>query len=115
MRGQVLGMRKSRNALQLPAHKITMEESLEKQTERSGLKAEIRQRMLGYILGAFGLVAGLAWNDAIRAFIEHIFPLAQDTLSAKFLYAGIISLIVVIASVYILELANRGSGGDKKL
>ena len=30
----------------------------------------VRERTMGYIVGALGLVAGLAWNDAIKSLIE---------------------------------------------
>lgn len=52
------------------------------------LKKELRGRTLGYVSAALGLVAGLAWNDAIRAAIETIFPLSKDTIMVKFLYAN---------------------------
>jgi len=48
------------------------------------IKKEIRQRTLGYILAAFGLVAGLAWNEAIKSFIEYLFPVSKNTFPVKF-------------------------------
>jgi hypothetical protein len=63
-------------------------------------KQEVRERTLGYIIASFGLVAGLAWNEAIKALIEAFFPLQKDTLKAKFVYAIIITLIVVFVSLY---------------
>lgn len=75
--------------------------------EQKHLRSEIRERTLGYILAAFGLVAGLAWNDAIQSFIGYLFPSPENTLPAKFLYAIIISFIVVMISVYISRLLQR--------
>ena len=71
------------------------------------LRAEIRERTLGYMLAAFGFVAGLAWNDAIQAFIGYLYPLPENTLPAKFLYAIIISIVVVLISVSISRLFHR--------
>ena len=71
------------------------------------LRTEIRERTLGYMLAAFGFVAGLAWNDAIQALIGHLFPLPENTLPAKFLYAVIISFVAVIISVYMSRLFHR--------
>ena len=34
------------------------------------LKSGMREKALTYIGGAFGLVAGLAWNDAIKELIQ---------------------------------------------
>ncbi len=47
------------------------------------IKTEVRQRTIGYIVAAFGLVAGLAWNEAIKALIEYLFPLSPNTLKVK--------------------------------
>ena len=64
------------------------------------LEREIREKTFGYIVASFGLVAGLAWNEAIKAMIEVFFPLQKDTLKAKFIYAILITLVVVFVSLY---------------
>ena len=81
--------------------------------EQKYLRVEIQERTLGYMLGAFGLVAGLAWNDAIQGLIGYLFPLPENTLPAKFLYAIIISFVVVMISVYISRLLQRLSSASK--
>ena len=68
------------------------------------MKMEVRERMLGFITGAFGLVAGLAWNDAIKTMIEYLFPLGKDGLWAKFIYAGLVSVVVIILTVFLARL-----------
>ena len=65
------------------------------------IKEGFRRNILTYIGGGFGLVAGLAWNDAIKELIQYAFPLATDTLAAKFIYAGIITMVVVIIITYL--------------
>jgi phosphotransferase system glucose/maltose/N-acetylglucosamine-specific IIC component len=75
--------------------------------EASHINTEVRNKISGYIVGAFGLVAGLAWNDTIKSFIEYIFPLKENTLLAKFIYSVIITLIVVFVSVYILRFIEK--------
>ena len=62
------------------------------------LRRKVRSQFMGAILAAFGLVVGLAWNDAIKAFIEFLFPLGHDTLLPKFIYAIIVTLFVAIIS-----------------
>ena len=81
--------------------------------EQKHLRTEIRERTLGYMFAAFGLVAGLAWNDAIQSLIGYLFPLPENTLPAKFLYAIIISFVVVMISVYISRLLQRLSNANK--
>lgn len=65
------------------------------------LKEELRNKILTYIGGGFGLVAGLAWNDAIKELIQYMFPLATDTLLAKFIYAALITVVVVVIITYL--------------
>ncbi len=67
----------------------------------SELEKEVREKTLGYIITSFGLVAGLAWNDAIKAFIERFFDEPGDGLKAKFLYAIILTVAVVSVSLYL--------------
>ncbi|EKD46518.1 MAG: hypothetical protein ACD_67C00203G0001 [uncultured bacterium] len=89
-----------------------MKEKMRKITEKiftikdSGaeLEREVREKTLGYIITSFGLVAGLAWNDAIKAFIERFFSEPGDGLKAKFLYAAILTVAVVAVSLYLLRL-----------
>lgn len=74
-------------------------QKLREQSEE--LRKETRERTLGYLLAAFGLVAGLAWNDAIKALIEYLFPLSQNSLKAKFGYAFLITIVVVVVTTYL--------------
>ncbi len=62
---------------------------------------QMRMQTVGYILTALGLVVGLAWNEAIVALIDKLIPLGKDGLGAKFLYAGVVTVIIIIASYYI--------------
>lgn len=73
------------------------------------IKKEIRQRTIGYIVAAFGLVAGLAWNDAVKTLIENLFPLGKGTLLAKFIYAISITLVLVVISVYLVRFSEKKS------
>ena len=40
------------------------------------------------------MVAALAWNDAIQSLFQMIFG-PSSTLAAKFLYAGLVTVIIV--------------------
>lgn len=71
------------------------------------IKIEVQERMLGFITGAFGLVAGLAWNDAIKALIEYAFPLGRESIWAKFIYATLISCVVVLLTITLVRLFKR--------
>jgi hypothetical protein len=67
----------------------------------------VRDQTLSYITAAFGLVAGLAWNEAIKSAIENIFVLNQDSIWAKFIYAAILTLVLVAVTVYLNYLFKR--------
>jgi septation ring formation regulator EzrA len=71
------------------------------------IKKEIWQQTISYIIAAFGLVAGLAWNEAIKALIDYLFPLGENTLLAKFIYAISMTLIVVIITIYLMKFSSR--------
>ncbi len=67
------------------------------------IKTQLKDQTAGYMAGALGLVAGLAWNDAIKALIEILFPFAKTGIFAKFFYAVIITIIVVLISRSLLK------------
>lgn len=75
--------------------------------EEASLRAEIKERVVGYIVAAFGLVAGLAWNEAVKALIEQYFPLQNGGgVVPKFVYALVITIFIVLISIYLLRLAK---------
>lgn len=86
-----------------------MIEETEKNKSASDKKVKelVRERTISYIVAAFGLVAGLAWNEAIKSFIEYLFPLAQNTLLAKFIYALALTVVLVFVSVYLARLFKK--------
>ncbi len=73
---------------------------------RSELQQEFRERMSGYIVAALSLVAGLAWNDAVKTAIETFIPSqGNDTMQAKFLYALGVTVIIVLMTFVIVRWA----------
>ncbi len=55
---------------------------------------------------AFGLVAGLAWNDAIQKLIESVMG-AGDALSGLFIYAIVVTIIAVIVTIILARIAGK--------
>lgn len=70
------------------------------------LRSELREKTSGYILTALGLVAGLAWNDAISSAIKYFFPLDTNGVLPKFIYAVIVTIIIVIISMSLLRITT---------
>ncbi len=64
---------------------------------------QIKSQFVGYVLAAFSFVAGLAWNEAVKAFIETLVPIGSGGVVAKFLYAIIVTLVLAFASWMLLR------------
>ncbi len=75
--------------------------------ESKVLGHEAKERTLGYITAALGLIAGLAWNDAIKAIIDYWIPLGGGVVWAKLGYAVIVTIIVVVATVYLARFLDK--------
>lgn len=82
---------------------------IEKIKEKSGeLRREINKKVASYITAGLGLVAGLAWNEAIKSLIDYIFPPSEGNgLMAKFIYALVITVVVVIVSLYLARILSQ--------
>lgn len=80
------------------------------------LRLEISEQVVSYIGAGFGLIASLAWNEAIKSTIEYFFPLKQDTVTAKFIYAGAMTLVLVLVTMYLVRILklHRKIEGVKK-
>ena len=77
-----------------------------------GLTGEIAAQLLTLATSALGLVAALAWNDAVQAIFKEYFP-AAGGIVAKFVYAILISVIIVLVTINLTKLANLTKNGIK--
>ncbi len=73
--------------------------------ELNEAKKAIQAKTITLILGGFGLVAALAWNEAIKSLFETIFK-KQGSLISKFLYAIIVTIIIVLISLRLQKLSQ---------
>lgn len=62
------------------------------------LKKEFFEQSLNWILAGFGLVAALAWNEAIKSLVDILLGPSKASLWAKFIYAILATLLVVFLS-----------------
>jgi len=69
-------------------------------------KREFTEKTVTLILGGFGLVAALAWNEAIKSLFETFFE-KSNAILGKFIYAIIITIIVVIVSMRLKKIAEK--------
>ncbi len=72
-----------------------------KNKSSKNIERELRKQAANLIVAAFALVAGLAWNDAVLSFIDAVFPAAANSILAKFVYAVLVTIAAVLASLYI--------------
>jgi hypothetical protein len=82
--------------------------------EREAVAGEVKKKIVTYITAGFGLVAGLAWNDAIKSLIEYLFPAGGDTMLAKFTYAILLTLAVALVTIYLSRILLKKEEPTKK-
>lgn len=82
-------------------------------TEKDKIETAFKRRTEGYIITAFGIVAGLSWNEAVQALMGYLFPIEKDTILAKFLYAVIMTAILVFMSLYVVKFINKNDDSKK--
>lgn len=78
--------------------------------KKESLAAELSKQMLGLATGGLGLVAALAWNDAVNSFIdEWIKPYAArgTGFTSQLLYAIIITALAVFVTYQLTKLSQR--------
>ena len=73
------------------------------------MKVEILDKVAALVTVAFGLVAALAWNGAIRAIFERLFGSA-DNITAMLVYAVIVTIIAVLVTILIARAVKRAKG-----
>lgn len=66
--------------------------------ENPKLPKEFLEKSLVYFLAGLGLVAALAWNDAVQSLFNEVFGGARGSLIAKFGYALVITVAVTFIS-----------------
>lgn len=81
--------------------------------ESAKISKQVREKTFGFIITAFSLVAGLAWNEAIQALINNFFKLNKNSILAKFIYAFVLTLILTLITIYLAKIFGRGDK-DKK-
>ena len=78
-----------------------------KTKEQQKVLIEVFDKINKLAAAGLGLVAALAWNDAIKALFEVIFPQPDQNIWAQFIYAVIITLIVVLITVYLARYLRK--------
>ncbi len=76
--------------------------------EEQKLHVYFIEKITTLITGAMGLVAALAWNDAIRKLFERIFGTqGSGDITAMFIYAIIVTATIVIVTYRLTRFAEK--------
>ena len=71
---------------------------------QSSLQKEVLDKISALVTAAFGLVAALAWNDAIKAVFKEIFG-TEDAIGPMLIYAILVTIIAVILTIIVARAA----------
>lgn len=70
------------------------------------VRTEVLDQLLTLLIGGLGLVAALAWNDAVRAMFDAFFP-QRGGIIAKFVYAVLVTVVIVLVTMRLRRLKPR--------
>lgn len=76
-------------------------------------KSEVLQKISDLATAGFGLVAALAWNDAIKGLFDQFLPKGSG-LIAQFLYAILVTILIVIITMQLGKLVNLAKKREEK-
>ncbi len=77
------------------------------------MKKDVIEKLAALITAAFGLIAALAWNDAIKALFkgpcgtEGAGTLCALSSGGPWVYAIIVTIIAVFATIWIAKVAAK--------
>ena len=71
------------------------------------MKSKIVAESLAMIGTAFGLVAALAWNEAVKSLINEFLPKKGQGVLPLFIYAVAVTVIAVVAIGRIMKLKEK--------
>jgi len=70
------------------------------------MKSELIEKLSLLSTGAFGLVAALAWNEAIQKIFKDLFG-ERSSLIAMLSYAILVTVVAVIVTLWMGRLAEK--------
>jgi hypothetical protein len=62
---------------------------------------KIMNKMLTLFTAAFGVIAALAWDDAVKSLFKRYYPFPGTGIEAKFTYAlGVTIIAVIVTTIF---------------
>ena len=77
------------------------------------MKSEVVEKLAALVTAAFGLVAALAWNEAIKALFvgpcgaENAGALCRLSAGGPWAYAVLVTMLAVVAAIWIGRIAEK--------
>ncbi len=78
------------------------------------MTAEVLDKFAQLITTALGLVVALAWNTAIQNLFTKIFGEAGAALIGQFVYAIIITVVIIFATIAVSRAAAQAKKVEEK-
>jgi hypothetical protein len=74
------------------------------------MRQEITEKLSQLATAAFGLIAALAWNDAIKSLFAEGGVLHFMAAYGQWAYAVLVTLVAVAVAIWIGRIADRANG-----
>lgn len=71
------------------------------------MKSKVVAQALAMMSTAFGLVAALAWNEAVKALISELLPKKGQGILPLFVYALVVTIVAVVATSRIIKIKEK--------
>ena len=71
------------------------------------MKKDVIDKISSLMAAAFGLIAALAWNDAIKSLFIEGGPLSFVASYGVWAYALLVTVIAVVATIWIGKIASK--------
>jgi hypothetical protein len=99
----------------MPEEKEAAKEEKITKKEEQKLHVFFVEKVITLMTGAMGLVAALAWNDAMRKLFERIFGTqGSGDVTAMFIYAAVVTAAVVLVTYRLTKFAEKVKKNCKK-
>ena len=78
------------------------------------MQKEVIDKISDLMTAAFGLVAALAWNEAIQSLFKAGGPFENLAAYGPWAYAIFVTIIAVVMAIYIGRLAKKAAAAGEK-
>ena len=75
------------------------------------MKVIVLDKIAALVTAAFGLVAALAWNEAIKAIFKEIFGEAES-IGPLLIYAIVVTIAAVILTIIVARAVSNAKKGN---